>query len=487
MPRSLVLLALVTCSLLAILSSSAFFLVEGGRDEGTARAICAALFLWMLHGIYRCCVRLKGSRIRSGETADEEDQLLLPPLDSKQMMQYFFHPADMDFGTTTAIFLLVAAGIRGNAVLFPFLLLATVILKGWLLISYYRLGKAMADNKLVICMDKEGLAWLGQEEGEKGGERYFIVRQHPWEAVTGVRFLGNFAIFTVKKDTEYFCLLPTVWKKEACLRLIRRFFNGGTGNLPVPRKKGIEEEKREIRRLAERNSLVFRLGKRKEKLSVGCSRFGGSPDVPEGFLWPEHNGLPLSFLLQVNCAETAPLDPDGLLPLQGLLLFFYELSEMNGEARGNEGPIRLFYFNGEPESLHRAPIPEALASGYRLPERPLSFRQRPSLPCPEDYYDKLFPGQEWSDRAVWEALEEEKLLGLSGDDAGSMLGYADVIQNSMLSDQAQEDVLLLQLTSLDSDGVELMFGDCGNIYFYIKKRHLLDRDFRKVWFEMQCY
>jgi len=34
---------------------------------------------------------------------------------------------------------------------------------------------------------------------------------------------------------------------------------------------------------------------------------------------------------------------------------------------------------------------------------------------------------------------------------------------------------------------ELMFGDCGSIYFYIRKEDLAARRFDRVWLIQQCY
>ena len=37
------------------------------------------------------------------------------------------------------------------------------------------------------------------------------------------------------------------------------------------------------------------------------------------------------------------------------------------------------------------------------------------------------------------------------------------------------------------DGFELMFGDCGRIYFYIRKEDLRNRNFENVWLSLQCF
>ncbi len=47
--------------------------------------------------------------------------------------------------------------------------------------------------------------------------------------------------------------------------------------------------------------------------------------------------------------------------------------------------------------------------------------------------------------------------------------------------------LLLQLDTVRKDDFELMFGDCGRIYFYIRKDDLKARRFENVWLILQCF
>ena len=47
--------------------------------------------------------------------------------------------------------------------------------------------------------------------------------------------------------------------------------------------------------------------------------------------------------------------------------------------------------------------------------------------------------------------------------------------------------LLFQLDTVESGGFELMFGDCGHIYFYITKEDLAARRFDRIWLILQCY
>ena len=47
-------------------------------------------------------------------------------------------------------------------------------------------------------------------------------------------------------------------------------------------------------------------------------------------------------------------------------------------------------------------------------------------------------------------------------------------------------MLLLQLSTVTKGGFELMFGDCGMLYFYIRKDDLAARKFDKIHFSLQC-
>ena len=47
-------------------------------------------------------------------------------------------------------------------------------------------------------------------------------------------------------------------------------------------------------------------------------------------------------------------------------------------------------------------------------------------------------------------------------------------------------MLLFQMGTVESDDYELMFGDCGHIYFWIKKSDLAAKNFDNVWLILQC-
>ena len=42
------------------------------------------------------------------------------------------------------------------------------------------------------------------------------------------------------------------------------------------------------------------------------------------------------------------------------------------------------------------------------------------------------------------------------------------------------------MDTVESDDYELIFGDCGHIYFWIKKDDLKSKNFDNVWLILQC-
>ena len=125
-----------------------------------------------------------------------------------------------------------------------------------------------------------------------------------------------------------------------------------------------------------------------------------------------------------------------------------------------------------------------------------------------------FPEEE-EDVAIDDAWAE--LTGEDSEDTEDrpqLLRWPDVIQNSMFGEcdlvsqgyylgdgwlnipkevrqRAEETardrwMLLFQLDTVEQGDFELMFGDCGHIYFYIPKEDLAARRFDRIWLILQC-
>lgn len=282
----------------------------------------------------------------------------------------------------------------------------------------------------------------------------------------------------------------------------------------------MENMKQELEKMR-RNSLRLHVGGKVEP-AVGSTHFGGVPDVPEDFVWPvfetasyddeEIKPRPLAFLAQFSCAELAPLDEEGLLPKTGVLSFFYEIDSMRwGFDPKDKGCARVFWFE-EVSALAPAQVPENLHEDYQFPVLQFTASSEVSYPNGEDYCLDEVGDMDWD--TFNETLEA---LGMEDpDNISKLLGWPDLVQGNMTmecefvsrgyylghgwGEISPEDLqyakqtsrenwrLLFQLDTVESeeDDFELMFGDCGRLYFYIPKEDLLARNFDRVWLILQC-
>ena len=269
-----------------------------------------------------------------------------------------------------------------------------------------------------------------------------------------------------------------------------------------------------------RNEVSITLKKARKDGAACRSKFGGRPAVPADFAWPrfeaenydgETASRPLSFLCQINLAEISAFDRENLLPKEGLLLFFYEMeSSCWGFDPADEGCVRVVYLT-DPEGLAPMELPEDLSEEYAVKEYDLSFEAKASYPSYEELDCHTNADVDWDDYD--EAVEE---MGYEIDsERHKLLGYADLVQGEMLTEceratrglysgdaksyretpedlkneihQAAADwVLLFQMASIMEEDYELMYGDMGNLYFYIRKQDLAECRFDRVWFALQC-
>lgn len=273
-----------------------------------------------------------------------------------------------------------------------------------------------------------------------------------------------------------------------------------------------------------KNSIELKIAE-KEKYKLGATRFGGQPDVPPDFVWPTFEGesydhvvknRPLTFLAQFNCEEMAQFDIEHLLPDHGLLSFFYEMdTQCWGFDPKDKGCARVYWFE-DISTISAADFPADMEEDFKFPMVMIKPSRKTSYLSWPDFTD-VFP-DDVDDDAFNVAWEE--LIGEDADEpeeCSKLLGWPDVIQNSMFDEcdlvtqgyyigdskawdrippeicrRAEETardrwLLLLQLDTVECGDFELMFGDCGHIYFYITKEDLAARRFDRVWLNLQCY
>ncbi len=274
------------------------------------------------------------------------------------------------------------------------------------------------------------------------------------------------------------------------------------------------------------NAVLLNREETDEEPALGTSKIGGAPHLPAGFEWPyyeseDYDGVsakrPLSFIAQLDLSEASSFDTDNMLPKSGYLYFFYDIvTQKWGFDPADKGCARVFYLDVPAEQLQITALPDGLAEDVRVPLSVVSFDTLDELPAYEELCD-LTDTERFGEDFDWERYEEtiKKLIAFqdcSPEEVCKLLGYADLIQDSMLDECARvtsgiycgnadsynnisteqksaiaEDArnwtLLAQFGTLSD---EIMFGDCGCIYFYIRKEDLAKRRFDRVWLCLQC-
>jgi len=240
-----------------------------------------------------------------------------------------------------------------------------------------------------------------------------------------------------------------------------------------------------------------------EDLPLGCSKMGGSPDLPVGVSWPSHGNRLLDFRIQIDLQDLHPYPFCRILPPQGHLYFFLnDFDQPEGLDRADRGNWRVIFHPGPREELERRTRPS-------LGIKPVQFE-----PCRIAFHQALSPG--WDEIPIhtlrlhddqedeWQyfidCLPNEtnhQLLGRPGRIQD--LEYVTQLECQFLSNglvmakpakpmdeaRAKEVApgatdwkLLLQLDSDEGAGMD--WGD-SMISFWIKERDLKERNFSQVW------
>ena len=258
-----------------------------------------------------------------------------------------------------------------------------------------------------------------------------------------------------------------------------------------------------------------------DEIPVGASKFGGQPDLPKDHKWDYYNGKPISFLVQINLAEASKYDTEGLLPKSGTLSFFYDIEEQPwGYDPKDRGDFKIYYFP-EGTELVRTPLPEDMEDYCEVPEHGIELCSHVSYPdlseLDEYAEDNGLEYPECSDEendGLWDAYSD--FTEREETDETKLFGYAELVQNPMreqceevavrgyyvgngnysksLTDEDRADIrekrkdwiLLFQLGEGVADDLDIMFGDSGNVYFWIRRQDLAERNFDNVWAILQC-
>jgi uncharacterized protein YwqG len=244
---------------------------------------------------------------------------------------------------------------------------------------------------------------------------------------------------------------------------------------------------------------------KESEIEIGQSKLGGKPDLPETITWAtDQENTPLAFVGQINLAEVESFDTENLLPKTGILYFFYDATqEFYGEDISEKDKFRVIYYNGDLSVLKRKNFPADLEKDATMARfNPAKIEPTKEISYPSSG-DKIYDKLKEKDYEKFGELTDDgiatKLLGYSNNLQNPMEMECELITNGIDLDNYESPEakalepnfanwkLLLQVDSCSDGEGSMDFAGGGVIYYWIKKDDLLNKDFDKAWFSMQCY
>jgi uncharacterized protein YwqG len=248
---------------------------------------------------------------------------------------------------------------------------------------------------------------------------------------------------------------------------------------------------------------------RDAEASVAASKLGGMPDVGPAFNWPSWKHRPLTFLCQLNLADVAQYPFCASLPTVGVLAFFYDQEQESWGFDPKDRGSWLVHFEPNPDLLQRRENPGAAQSPTGYPACALTPSEVQTLPA-IDSLAVASLGLSPEERDVYSQVLEQIEAKRPGGAEHQVLGHPSPIQGDMqlecqlvshglycgdpsgytdpraraLETGAGDWHLLLQVDTDDTS--EMMWGDCGRLYFWITDDALRRRAFEECWMILQC-
>ena len=247
----------------------------------------------------------------------------------------------------------------------------------------------------------------------------------------------------------------------------------------------------------------------RESRAPSRSHLGGEPHLPPDVPWPDRNGRRLELLARISLPELQQALSVPWLPASGALLFFYDVEE---QPWGFDPKDR-----GGWAVIHVADLPSPVAvdevPGTRegiLGARNVRFERIDSLPSIEraeerglltgvsdaefDTYHDLAsqpfargPSHQiggWPLPIQADGMELEAQLASHGVYCGNPAGYESP-EAMRLEGGAKDWRLLLQLDS--DEHMDVMWGDAGILYFWVREQEAAAGRFDNVWAILQCH
>jgi hypothetical protein len=211
---------------------------------------------------------------------------------------------------------------------------------------------------------------------------------------------------------------------------------------------------------------------KKADAALGVTRVGGEPDVPTKFAWPEADGAPLLFVMQVDLAEVTRYDLETLLPEDGLLSLFADPFVEHVTVR--------YFAKGTPLRRHEW-VPE---DDEAFVECGVNVRPELQIPPPSSAFVgthkrtvlKLSDEEHERWDAVWLTWRAQQRRGEAGEvGIHQLLGYA---AGDDSGDQAKDEEVLFGFDSDDRANME--WGDVQTVWALIKRNALSKQAWKKL-------
>lgn len=226
--------------------------------------------------------------------------------------------------------------------------------------------------------------------------------------------------------------------------------------------------------------------KRPEKdLPVGTSKFGGLPDVPDGFQWPTCSKGPLGFAGQINFSEIRNSQATARfhLPKSGLLLVFAfsdaetgiqpgVIEEVNGKYQETEGLTQIVFVPGDAKLHRHRPKVELNEINDILPAYALRMVDSLDLPRADDVTEneKIIDD-------IDQIYKKDKLRYRINESSHWLMGYSVHSRTSNTSPGPD----WLSLMTLDSGAPGWSWCDGEHLDIYIHQKSLKDHSFKEIY------
>lgn len=236
-------------------------------------------------------------------------------------------------------------------------------------------------------------------------------------------------------------------------------------------------------------------------IELGRSKIGGKPDLPKSVRWPiQDNGKHLAFLAQINFSEISNIELG--FPNQGMLYFFYsEDQEFWGCSQERANDFRTIFIENI-EDIERRSIPSSLTilENRAYLSSKVSFINSYSLPDSEhDFVTDQLKGFDYAPYMDISTSDEciTKLGGHSTNIQGTMEYECEMVSRGYhwnnIPENVKQDIKQSQyqwklLFQLDSESEsQMMWGDAGKLYFWIKEEDMKLHQYDKTWMILQSH